>query len=49
MGERLNFYKHEEGGKELKVPYRANAVAAYNGNMPYMTANCLIMEAMCLI
>jgi hypothetical protein len=49
MGERLNCLKYEEGGKEFKVPHRASAAAACDGNMPYMTANCLIMEAMCLI
>jgi hypothetical protein len=49
MGERINYWEYEEGGKELKVPHRANAAAACDSNMPHMTANCLIIKAMCLI
>ena len=32
----------KERGKELKVPYYANAAAACNGNLPPIKATCLI-------
>jgi hypothetical protein len=49
MGKRINYLKYKEGGEEFKVPYRASAAAAYNGNMPYIMANCLITKAIYLI
>ena len=29
-------------GEELKVPHYASTVAAYDGNIPYIKATCLI-------
>ena len=29
-------------GEELKVPYPASTAATRDGNLPYMTATCLI-------
>ena len=42
MIKRLDYGKYEEGGKEFKVPYYASAAAAYDGNLPYIKAMCLI-------
>jgi hypothetical protein len=42
MGKRLNYYKYKKGGKEFKVPHYTNTAAAYNSNIPYITANRLI-------
>jgi hypothetical protein len=49
MGEKLNYWEYKEGGEELKVPYCVSAAAARDGNMPYVTANRLIIKAMYLI
>ena len=32
----------KERGKELKVPHYTNTAAAYDGNLPYIKAACLI-------
>jgi hypothetical protein len=40
MVKRLNSLEYEEGGEELKIPYYASAVAAYDGNLPYIKATC---------
>ena len=34
--------RNEERGEELKVPHHARATSARNGNMPGVTAACLI-------
>jgi hypothetical protein len=46
---KINSWEYEEGGEELKVPYRASTVAVCDGNMPYITANRLIIKAIYLI
>jgi hypothetical protein len=46
---KLDCQEYKEGGKELKVFYYASAAAAYNGNLPYITANRLIIKAMYFI
>jgi len=38
----LLFNRNEERGEELKVPHHARAMSAHNGNMPGVTAACLI-------
>ena len=42
MVKKLDLFEFGERGKELKVPYYASAVAARNGNLPYIKATCLI-------
>ena len=42
MGERLDCSEYKEGGEEFKVLYYASATAAYDSNIPYITANRLI-------
>jgi hypothetical protein len=49
MVKKINCLKYKEGGKEFKVPYRASTAAVYNSNIPYITANRLIIKAICLI
>ena len=34
MGEKLDYFKSGERGKELKVPHYASAVVACDGNLP---------------
>ena len=41
MGKKLNSFKIEERGKELKVPYHASAAAVHDGNLPRVKATCL--------
>jgi len=36
--------RNEERGKELKVPHHARATSTRNGNMPRVTATCLIPD-----
>jgi len=36
--------RNKERGKKLKVPYHAKAILTRNGNMPYVTATCLIPD-----
>jgi len=38
----LLFDRNKERGEELKVPHYARATSARNGNMPGVTAACLI-------
>jgi len=40
----LLFNRNKERGKELKVPYHARATLARDGNMPGVTAACLIPD-----
>jgi len=40
----LLFNRNKERGKELKVPYHARAMLAHDGNMPGVTAACLIPD-----
>ena len=40
----LLFNRNEERGKELKVPHHARATLARDGNMPGVTAACLIPD-----
>jgi len=40
----LLFNRNEERGEELKVPYYARATLARDGNMPGVTAACLIPD-----
>jgi len=40
----LFFDRNEERGKELKVPYHTRAMSVRNGNMPSITAACLIPD-----
>ena len=41
MGEKLNYYKFRERGKELKVPHYTNTAAAHDSNLLYIKATCL--------
>ena len=41
MGKKLDCLKYGGRGKKLKVPYYTSAVAARNGNVPYVKATCL--------
>jgi len=41
----LLFDRNEERGEELKVPYHARATLARDGNMPGVTAACLIPDS----
>ena len=41
MVNKLNLLRIEEKGKELKVPYYTSTTVAYDGNLPYIIANCL--------
>ena len=36
--------RNEERGEELKVPYHARAISTRDGNMPCVTATCLIPD-----
>jgi len=38
------FNRNKERGKELKVPYHARATSVRDGNMPGVTAACLIPD-----
>jgi len=40
----LFFDRNEERGEKLKVPHHARATSARNGNMPGVTAACLIPD-----
>ena len=40
----LLFNRNKERGEELKVPYHARATSARDGNMPSVTAACLIPD-----
>jgi len=40
----LLFNRNKERGEELKVPYHARATSARDGNMPGVTAACLIPD-----
>jgi len=40
----LLLYRNEERGEELKVPYHARATSVCDGNMPSITAACLIPD-----
>jgi hypothetical protein len=48
MVKRLNCWEYKEGGKEFKILYCANAAAAYDGNIPYIMANCLTQRQFAL-
>jgi len=39
------FDRNEERGEELKVPYHARAMLVRDGNMPGVTAACLIPDS----
>jgi hypothetical protein len=39
---KINCWEYGEGGEEFKVPHHASAVAAYDGNMLYVKATCLM-------
>ena len=41
MVKKIDCLEFGERGKELKVPYYANAVTACDGNLPYIKATCL--------
>ena len=41
MVKKLDCYKFEERGKELKVPHHTSATAVYDGNLPHIKAACL--------
>ena len=41
IGEKLNYYKFGERGKELKVPHYTSTAAVYDGNLLYIKATCL--------
>ena len=38
----LDFNRNEKRGEELKVPHHARATSTRDGNMPSVTATCLI-------
>jgi len=42
----LLFDRNEERGKELKVPHHARATSVRDGNMPGVTAACLIPDSL---
>ena len=44
MVDKIDYWEYRERGKEFKVPYYANAVAACDGNLPYIKATCLTLR-----
>ena len=44
MVKKIDCWEYGERGEEFKVPHHASAAAAYDGNVPYIKATCLILR-----
>ena len=48
MVDKIDCWEYKERGEELKVPHHASVAAAYDGNLPYIKATCLMLRQLAL-